>query len=178
MPLITGGRFVVGAVTVIENAGSDALAWPSLTLITMFENVPVVPDGGVPDSCPVPALNAAHAGRPAMLHVSGSPSASLAVGTNVYEVPAATDVIGVPEITGGWLVVGGVTTMLKAGSATAVALPSLTLMTMPANVPTFATCGTPVSWPVVAEKDAQDGLLAIVNESVSPSTSLAVGVNV
>ena len=44
----------------MENAVSDALAWPSLTLIRMFGKVPV--EAGVPESLPVEALKLAHAG--------------------------------------------------------------------------------------------------------------------
>ena len=49
-------------VTWIENAGSDALALPSLTLITMPEVVPTFDAVGVPLKLPVAMLNAAHAG--------------------------------------------------------------------------------------------------------------------
>jgi hypothetical protein len=99
-PEIVGGRFDVGAVTAIENAGNAALLAPSLTEITMLANVPVVPAGGVPESRPVLVSNVAQAGRPEIANVSAPPSGSLAVGTNVYAVPASTLVIGVPEITG------------------------------------------------------------------------------
>src|SRR5688572_10005621 len=51
-PVIVGGRFVVGAVTAIENAASVAVFGPSFTEILMLLNVPVVPLGGVPDSRP------------------------------------------------------------------------------------------------------------------------------
>ena len=81
-PLIVGARFVVGAVTVIENAGNDAVAEPSLTEITMPLNAAFVPAGGVPESCPVAVLNEAQLGSPVTANVSAFPSASLAVGTN------------------------------------------------------------------------------------------------
>jgi hypothetical protein len=61
-PVIAGGRFVVGAVTTIENAASVAVFGPSLTEILMLLNVPVVPLGGVPDSRPVRVSNAAQPG--------------------------------------------------------------------------------------------------------------------
>ena len=48
------------AVTLIENAASDALACPSLTLMRMFPNVPV--DADVPESLPVEVSKFAHAG--------------------------------------------------------------------------------------------------------------------
>ena len=43
-------------------------------------------------------------------------SASLALGTNAYGLPASTVVIGEPEITGGLLVAEIATAMLNAGS--------------------------------------------------------------
>ena len=80
VPEIVGGRF--GCVTTIENAARDADACPSLTLIAMLANVPAAV--GVPDSCPVPALNVAHVGRFVMLNASVVPaSGSFAVGVNV-----------------------------------------------------------------------------------------------
>src|SRR5262249_40132839 len=66
--------------------------------------------------------------------------------------------------------------MLNAASATD-ACPSLTVMPMSAKVPTLLPCGMPCNWPVVAENVAQTGLLRMVNVSVSPSASAAVGVN-
>jgi hypothetical protein len=54
--------FAADAVTWIENAGSAALALPSLTLITMPEVDPTFAAVGVPLSCPVATLNTAHEG--------------------------------------------------------------------------------------------------------------------
>jgi hypothetical protein len=80
VPEIVGGRF--GCVTTIENAGSDAVACPSLTPIAMFANVPAAV--GVPWSCPVVVLKVAQVGLFATLNVSVVPaSGSLAVGVNV-----------------------------------------------------------------------------------------------
>jgi hypothetical protein len=62
VPLIVGGRLVVGAVTVIENAASETVFGPSLTEIRMLLNVPVVPVGAVPDKRPVRVSNAAQLG--------------------------------------------------------------------------------------------------------------------
>jgi len=59
----------------------------------------------------------------------------------------------------------------------AVFVPSLTLIAMPVSVPTSALCGTPLSWPVVAEKVAHAGLPVIVKVSVPPLGSVVVGVN-
>src|SRR5262245_46415140 len=64
VPEIVGARLLVGAVTLIANVGSAADVVPSLTEMTMLPKVPVVPDGGVPDSRPSSVSNAAHAGRP------------------------------------------------------------------------------------------------------------------
>ena len=81
VPEITGGR-LAGALTTIENAGSCAVAWPSLALMTMLLNVPTLLDVGVPWSRPVVVLNVAQLGLFAMLNVSVPPSGSLAVGVN------------------------------------------------------------------------------------------------
>jgi hypothetical protein len=80
-PEIVGARFVLGAdVTVIENAGSDAVAVPSLTLICTLPYTPTSADVGVPLSAPVEALKAAQAGLLAIVNTSASLSASLATG--------------------------------------------------------------------------------------------------
>jgi len=60
-PEIVGGLFV-GAVTVMENAGSAVDAIPSLTLIKILEYVPVCVELGGPLSAPVAVLKVAHAG--------------------------------------------------------------------------------------------------------------------
>ena len=78
---------VATACTVKLNAASDALASPSLTLMTMPLVVPTCCAAGVPDSRPVAVSNDAQAGGFAMLNVNGSPSASLAVGVKTYCVP-------------------------------------------------------------------------------------------
>ena len=78
-PLIVGARLAVRD-TVIENAGSETVVAPSLTLIAMFEYVPTFAAVGVPLRRPVDVLKVAHAGRLTMLKRSGSPFASLAVG--------------------------------------------------------------------------------------------------
>ena len=68
----------------IVNAGSEALAVPSLTLIAMSANVPTFAAAGVPVRRPVVALNVAQLGRFAIANVSVPPSGSLAVGANEY----------------------------------------------------------------------------------------------
>ena len=91
--------------TTIANAGREAVRLPSLTLMLMFEYVPVCALLGVPDSLPVVVLNVAQAGLFVMLNVSVLPSGSFAVGVNAYATPVLTDVGGVPEIVGGLFVV-------------------------------------------------------------------------
>ena len=79
---VAGEPEMVGAwlasVTVIENAGSDALARPSVTAMTMFEWVTRVV--GVPESSPVRLSKLAHDGLFCTLKPSVSPSSSAAVG--------------------------------------------------------------------------------------------------
>src|SRR5262245_41457992 len=74
---------VEACATVIVNAGSDALALPSLTEMTTFEYVPAWAAVGVPVSRPVLVLNDAHAGLFAIEYVSVSLSGSAPVGWNV-----------------------------------------------------------------------------------------------
>jgi len=66
---------------------------------------------------------------------------------------------------------------MEKGASEAVICPSLTVMTMLANVLISAVVGVPVSAPVALLKLAQEGLFAIVKLSVSPSASLAEGEN-
>jgi len=79
--------------------------------------------------------------------VSGEPSVFCVGGTHAS--------VAVPVVGGG----SGddVTVMAKPGSA-AEAFPSLTLMTMPAYVPTLPVDGVPVSWPVAMLNVAHEGL--------------------
>ena len=44
-------------------------------------------------------------------------------------------------------------------------------------MPTFAAAGVPLSWPVFALNVAHDGRAEMLNVSVLPSGSLAIGVN-
>jgi hypothetical protein len=76
------GARLLGAVTVIANAGREAVARPSLTRMTIFEYVPTLAAVGVPLRSPVDAVNVAHVGRFVMLYVSLSPSGSEPVGLN------------------------------------------------------------------------------------------------
>src|SRR5262245_19356494 len=68
------------------------------------------------------------------------------------------------------------TAIEKAGIA-AVSLPSLTAMAMSMYSPAAAAPGVPLSRPLAALNEAQGGLLAMLNVSVCPSGSDAVGVN-
>ena len=64
-------------------AGSEADACPSLTLITMLENVPTLELEGVPLKVPVVVLNEAHDGRFWTLKLSVVPEGLLALGVKV-----------------------------------------------------------------------------------------------
>jgi hypothetical protein len=66
--------------------------------------------------------------------------------------------------------------MLNAGKL-ALAVPSLTLILMLLNVPTLAAVGVPLSRPVLELNAAQAGALAMLNVSVLPSASVALGEN-
>ena len=66
------------------------------------------------------------------------------------------------------------TTMLKVGRET-VAVPSLTLILMPENVP--VAVGVPVRRPVLLLKEAHAGLPTMLKVRVLPSASLAEGWN-
>jgi hypothetical protein len=80
---VEGEPEIVGpVVTVIENAGSEALAAPSATLIRMPAVVPTFAAAGVPDSCPVVLLKVAHDGLFTMENVRVPPAASEALGWN------------------------------------------------------------------------------------------------
>src|SRR6185369_7864889 len=67
------------------------------------------------------------------------------------------------------------TAIENAGRA-AVALPSLTRITMLLNV--LAAVGVPESWPVAVLNVAHDGLLSMLNASASLFASIATGMNV
>jgi hypothetical protein len=81
------------------------------------------------------------------------------------------DVVGVPEIVGA--VFGFDETVIANAGSAAVAVPSLTLITI--LICEAAAVGVPVNRPVVLEKVAQVGRLTIEKVSVLPSASDAVG---
>ena len=161
--------------TVMVNAGRLVVAVPSLTLITTPVAAPTFAAAGVPVSVPSALLIDSHAGLPRTLNVRRSPSASAAVGRNVYAWPTVAPVAGEPEIVGARLVCATVT--VNAGRVV-VAVPSLTLITMPDAVPTFAAAGVPESVPSLLLIDNHAGLPRTLNVRRSPSASAAVGRNV
>src|SRR4029079_13320474 len=124
------------------------VALPSLTLMMMFEYVPVCALLGVPDSLPVVALKVAHAGFLLMLNVSVSLFASFAVGVNEYRLPATTDFGGVPLIVGAELPVPEPTVIEKPGSDALIPLLSVTGRMIYDHVPTLLLVGVPDSRPV------------------------------
>jgi hypothetical protein len=126
-PLITGAVFGC-AFTVIENAASEVVALPSLTLMAMLGYEPTFAAVGVPESLPVLALNVAQVGLFATLKVSGSPSASLADGVKLYGCPAVTTLAGEPLIDGA-LFAEALTEIENAGKPVLLR-PSLTRMLM------------------------------------------------
>jgi hypothetical protein len=66
-------------MTLIWNTGSEALALPSETLITMLVVVPAFE--GVPEIAPLCALNVAQAGKPVAVKFNASRSLSSASGS-------------------------------------------------------------------------------------------------
>jgi len=163
-------------VTASENAASEALALPSLTLMTMLLVVPMFAAAGVPVSLPVDVLKVAQDGLFVMLNVRGSLLASAAVGWKEYAVPTATDFNGVPVIVGGELVEPpeAATTIENVGSE-ALVTPSLAWTMMLEYVPTFAATGVPLRRPVVVLKVAHAGLFRTLKVTALPSGSFAVG---
>ena len=162
---------VAGAVlvVVIENAGSEAVAAPSLTRMTMPLATPAAV--GVPDRRPVAVLNVAQLGRLSIVQASVSPFASLALGWKEYCVPTVAVVDGVPLIVGA-VFAAALTVIVKALND-ALVLPSLTLITMP--LVELVAVGVPLNRPVAVSNVAHAGRWSMVNPSESPSASEAVG---
>jgi hypothetical protein len=95
----------------------------------------------------------------------------------VYAVPAVTLVGGVPEIVGRG---GGVdaVTVIANGVNAAVAEPLLTLITIPAEVPTLAIVGVPLRLPVPELNFPHAGRLAMEKTiAPAPEGSEALGWN-
>ena len=66
-------------------------------------------------------------------------------------------------------------TVIENAASAALALPSLTLMTMFEYVPTLALVGVPDSWPVARAEGRPRGPVLDVKPSVLPSASAAIG---
>jgi hypothetical protein len=95
----------------------------------------------------------------------------------VYAVPAVTVVGGVPEMIGG---AGGVddVTVIANGANAADAEPLLTLITIPAEVPTLAIVGVPLRLPVPVLNFPHAGRLAMEKTMApAPEGSEALGWN-
>jgi hypothetical protein len=159
--------------TEIENAGSETCALPSLTVIWMLANVAMSSRPGVPESLPLVVLNEAQAGLLAIEKVSGSPSASVALGWKVYAMPIMSDRSGEPDIVGARFA-GAVTWIVNEGSETVASASEMEIV-MRAEVPTSAAPGVPVRRPVEVLNVAQAGLFCIDQVRVLPSGSLPTG---
>ncbi len=73
---------------------------------------------------------------------------------------------------------GAFATMIANAGREELLDPSLTLITMPGSVPTFAAAGMPDSWPVLLLKVAHEGFAEIEKVSFVPLASLALGRNI
>jgi hypothetical protein len=90
---------VTGVTTRIENGASEALEAASLTVISMFANVPASAALGVPESWPVLLSKLAQLGAFVIENVRVSPACEEeAVGVKLYVCPAMTLAIGDPEM--------------------------------------------------------------------------------
>src|SRR5262245_11111144 len=96
---MTGDLFAFGLMT-SENAGSDTLVVPSVTLMTMLLQVRACEADGVPHTWPVVDENDAKPGLFTIENVSLLPSASVALGVNDHATPTVPVVAGVPVILG------------------------------------------------------------------------------
>jgi hypothetical protein len=125
---------IVGATdaadTTTEKAASDIFVVPSLTLMTMFEYVPVCAGVGVPLSSPVAMLKVAQDGLLAIEKLSVLPAAPLATGVNAYACPATTDVAAVPLIVGGVGDAAAAAIVIANEGSETVVVPSVTLIKM------------------------------------------------
>lgn len=144
--MVGGGGGAGGAVTVMANAGRDAVCVPSLTEMEMLLNVPTSALVGVPVSAPVAELNEAHAGRLATENVSVELLGPVALGVNAYGWSAGVTVPGVPVMLTAGAVLCWVTVMAK-GLSDALREPSAADMTMFWYVPTSLAPGVPFNVP-------------------------------
>lgn len=76
----------------------DDVEPPSITLITMLPNTPILADVGVPASVPVVESKLAHAGFPEIAKVSVEWPGPEAEGVKLYGWPVTSVVAGVPEM--------------------------------------------------------------------------------
>jgi len=150
-PLIVGGEFVVAPdVTSMLNAGSVACVMPSVALMMMLRNVPVLIV--LPVSRPVEVLKAAHDGQFATEKRTVR-VVPVALGWNAYVVPAGTLTTGVP------LSLSDVedvppTVMLNGGNDVREK-PSLAVITMLENLP--VALGVPRRRPVLVSNVVHEG---------------------
>lgn len=87
--------------TLRVKGASEALAAPSLTLITILLELPTLAVFGVPASVPVLVLKLAHDGLPDIENLRVYPLGPFAVGVKRYACQPRTEVRGVPEMVGG-----------------------------------------------------------------------------
>jgi hypothetical protein len=92
----------------------------------------------------------------------------------VFCVGAAQLTVAVPKVCGG---AGAAATVIVNAASAALVVPSLTVITIPASVPTSPVPGVPLIWPVEMLKLAQLGLFCTLKLSVLPLALFAVGVN-
>src|SRR5690606_10245179 len=142
----------------------------------MFEYWPSSPEPGIPSRRPVMGSSDAQGGGLAIEKVSASSSGSLADGTKAYSSPTVADDEGAPEIVGARFSGAAAVTVIENAGRDAVALPSLTVIRMFECVPTCPAPGMPSSWPVDGVNDSHAGRFTMLNDSESPSASLADGV--
>ena len=64
----------------MENAGRNAVVWPSLTLIRMLAKVPSLVVVGVPESAPVAVLKVPQAGRLTIVKLNVEPPGLVTMG--------------------------------------------------------------------------------------------------
>src|SRR5690606_31741595 len=140
---------------------------PSLTVITMFEYVPMSPAPGVPNSRPVDVLKSAQLGSFSIENVTASPFGWFAGGGKLYCWPCITWLGGVPEIVGGAFVAPLPTVIENGPIESLPPLPSLTVITMPEYVPASDALGVPCNRPFDS-KSAQLGRFWIENVNASP----------
>ena len=102
-------------------------------------------------------------------------SSSDPVGVNEYASSSSTEVDGVPVMVGASLTLD---TVILNEDKLAVAVPSLTVITISLSVPTLLLFGVPVNAPVAVSKLAHVGVPVIEYTRVVPaSSSDPVGVN-